>query len=79
MNEKDFSQITCFKERKSMAVGKNLRVMINIYKKLCLSVITWNEKTLLKQAVPIKYTLENFFFLLLLFLLLFYFASFEGL
>ena len=79
MNEKDFSQITCFKERKSMAVGKNLRVMINIYKKLCFSVITWNEKTLLKQAVPIKYTLENFFFLLLLFLLLFYFASFEGL
>lgn len=29
----EFCQITCFKEKKNMAVEKDLRVTINIYKK----------------------------------------------
>ena len=41
-------QIPCFKESKNMAVEKNLRVTIKFYKKLCLPIITWNTKYLLK-------------------------------
>ena len=45
-----------------MAVKKNLRLMINFYKKLCLPVITWNKKHLSKEVVPITYKLEKKFF-----------------
>ena len=55
-------QITCFKQYKSMAVEKNLRVTTNFYKKHCLLLVTWNINNLLKQVVPITYTLEKRFF-----------------
>ena len=40
----DFFQITCFKESKNMAIEKNLRIMITIYRKQYPSVITGNKK-----------------------------------
>ena len=55
-------QITCFKQHKKMALEKNIRVTIKFYKKHCLPVITWNKNNLLKQVVPITYTLEKMFF-----------------
>ena len=42
-----------------MAVGKVLRVIINVYKKQCLAVITWKKNHSSKQAVSITYTLEK--------------------
>ena len=42
-----------------MAVGKNLRVTINFYRKQNLPVITQNNKHLSKQVVAITYTLEK--------------------
>ena len=59
---RNFFQITCFTERKNIAVEKDLRVLRNSYKKLCLPVITWNEKYLSKQVAPITYALEKMFF-----------------
>ena len=44
----DFFRITCFKESKNLEVERNFKVTINFYKKLCLPVITWNKKYLLK-------------------------------
>ena len=41
-----------------MAVEKNFGVTRNF----CLPVITWNQKYLSKQVVPITYTLEKLFF-----------------
>ena len=32
------------------------------YKKQCLPVITWNKKQLLKQVIPITFTLGKKFF-----------------
>ena len=32
-----------FQRNKNMAVAKNLRVTINLYKKRCLPIITWNK------------------------------------
>ena len=40
----DFFQITYFKESKNMAIEKNLRIMITIYRKQHPSVITGNKK-----------------------------------
>ena len=35
---------------------------MNLYKKYCLSVVTWNEKHSLKKVAQITYTLgKNFF------------------
>ena len=48
---------------------RNFKVTINLYKRLCLPVITWNKKHISKQ-VPVTYTLENKFFAV---------ATFEGL
>ena len=45
-----------------MAVEKNTGIVRNFYKKLCLSVITWNKKHLLKQVVPITFTLGKTIF-----------------
>ena len=45
-----------------MAVGKNLRVATDFYKKICLLVIAWNKKHLSKQILSITYTLEIKFF-----------------
>ena len=45
-----------------MAVEKNLRVVINFYKKHCLPVFTWNKNNLSRQVVPLTYTLEERFF-----------------
>ena len=58
----DFFQITCFAENKNMAVEKNLRVATNFYKKLCIPVITRNEKHLSKQVAALIHTLGKFFF-----------------
>ena len=52
-----------------MTVEEKLRVTINFYKKLCLSVITWNKKHFLNQKVPITYTLGKTFIAV---------ATFEG-
>ena len=41
---------------------KNLRLMIKIYKNLCLPVITWNKKHLSKLVVPLTYAQEKKFF-----------------
>ena len=51
-----------------MAVEKNLRVATNFYKKLCIPVITRNEKHLSKQVAALIHTLGKFFFLELLLL-----------
>ena len=48
--------VTCFKQRKNMAVEKNLNGAINFYKQTCLPVVTWNESDLSKQVVPITCT-----------------------
>ena len=45
-----------------MAVEKNTGIVRNFYRKLCLSVITWNKKHLLKQVVPITFTLGKTIF-----------------
>ena len=58
----DLFQITCLKKHKNMAVVKNLGVMINFYKKHCLTVVAWNKNNLSKQVVPVTYTLEKRFF-----------------
>ena len=58
----DFFRITCFKEHKNMTVEMNLKMTINFYKRQCFPVITWNKKHLLKQVVPMTYTLEKRFF-----------------
>ena len=34
----DFFQVTCFKESRNMTIEKNLRITINLYKKLCLQL-----------------------------------------
>ena len=44
------------------AVEKNLRVSIYFYKKLCLLVLTWSKKHVLKQVMQVKYTLVKTFF-----------------
>ena len=44
-----------------MAVERNLRFIINFYKKHNLLIITWNEKYSSKQVAPISYTLEKNF------------------
>ena len=54
-------------KHKNMAVEKNLKVMINFYKKHCLPVVTQNKNNLLKQVVPITYTLKKSFLQLLYF------------
>ena len=46
-----------------MAVEKNRRVTINVYKKSSLPVVTWNKNNLLKQVVKITYTLEKRLFI----------------
>ena len=51
----NFFQNTCLKERNNMAVA------INMDKKSCLIIITWNKKHSSKQAVPITYTLGTSF------------------
>ena len=66
----DFFQVTCFKERKNMAVEKNLKITINFYKKLCLPLFTRNKKHSPKQVVPITYILEKKLFAV---------ATFQGL
>ena len=58
----DLFQITCLKKHNNMAVVKNLGVMINFYKKHCLTVVAWNKNNLSKQVVPVTYTLEKRFF-----------------
>ena len=45
-----------------MEAEKNLRVMVNLYKKHCLRAVTWNKNNLSKQVVPITYILEERFF-----------------
>ena len=55
----DFFLITRFKESKSLAAQKDLKVTINFYKKLCLPAKTCNKKHLSKQVLPIPYTLEK--------------------
>ena len=52
----------CYKERKNMAVAKNLWVTINLHKKSCFSIITWNKKHSSKQAVLVPYGLGKKFF-----------------
>ena len=52
------------------AVEKNLRVSIYFYKKLCLLVLTWSKKHVLKQVMQVKYTLVKTFFAV---------SNFEGL
>ena len=42
-----------------MEVGKALRVVMNFFKKQCLSVITWKKKHSSKQAVSITCTMEK--------------------
>ena len=44
-----------------MMVERNLRFVINFYKKHNLLIITWNEKYSSKQVAPISYTLEEVF------------------
>ena len=44
-----------------MTVERNLRFVINFYKKHNLLIITWNEKYSSKQVAPISYTLEEVF------------------
>ena len=53
-----------------MAVEKNLKIMKNFYKKLCIPAITWNKKHLSKQVVPIIYPTKKMFLAV---------ATFEGL
>ena len=50
------------KERSNMVVAPNLWVLINLYKKECLPVITWNKKHSLNQVVSMIYILEKDFF-----------------
>ena len=45
-----------------MTVEKNLRVVINFYKKHFLPVFTWNKNNLSRQVVPLTYTLKERFF-----------------
>ena len=45
-----------------MAVATNLCVTINLCKKQCLPVITYNKKHSSKQAVSMIYTLRKNFF-----------------
>ena len=47
----DFFQDTSFKDRSNMVLARNLWVMISLYKKECLSVITRNKKHSSKQVV----------------------------
>ena len=44
-----------------MVAGKALIVAINVYKKLCLPVITSNKKHSSKRFIPLSYTLEKRF------------------
>ena len=50
------------RKQEPQAVEKNLRVSINFYKKLCLLVLTWSKKHVLKQVMQVKYTLVKTFF-----------------
>ena len=63
----DFIQNTCFKERSNMAVTPNLWVMISLYKKECLTVITRNKNHSLKQIISMIYIHRKDFLELLLF------------
>ena len=54
--------IVGIKNNNNMGVVKNLRVMINFYKKQCLPVITRNKRYLSKQVLPKNYALEKMFF-----------------
>ena len=58
----DFFQNTCFKECSNMTVTPNFLVMISLYKKECLPVITRNKKHSSKQVVSMMYTLGKDFF-----------------
>ena len=58
----DFFQNTCFKECSNMMVTPNFLVMISLYKKECLPVITRNKKHSSKQVVFMMYTLGKDFF-----------------
>ena len=58
----DFFQNTCFKEHSNMVVTPNFLVMISLYKKECLSVITQNKIHSSKQGVSMIYTLGKYFF-----------------
>ena len=49
-------------KHENLVFEKNLRVITNFSRKHCLPVITSNKNNLLKQAVPITYTLEKRFF-----------------
>ena len=67
----DLFEIICSKKHKNMAVVKNLGVMINFYKKHCLTVVAWNKNNLSKQVVPVTYTLEKRFFVVAILLRVF--------
>ena len=64
----DFFQIACFRER-NMSVERNLKITINVNRKLWLPVIKLVKKHLPNQVVPITYTPKK----------LFEVATFEGL
>ena len=59
-------QIAYFKQDNSMAV-EDTWVWINLYKKQCLPVITWNEKYLSNQVVATTCILGKRFFAVAIF------------
>ena len=42
-----------------MVVARNVWSTLNLYKKQCLQVITWNKKHLSKQVLSVVYKLGN--------------------
>ena len=58
----DFFQNNCYKELSNMAVVPTLWITIDLFKKYCLPVITWNKKRLSKQVVSIICTPGKDFF-----------------
>ena len=58
-----------FKTRQQQHGGWKKEVTIKFYGKWCFPVITWYKQHSLKQVLPTRYTLDNFFFLQLLLLL----------